>query len=79
MFPELISSHMQLIRATEELLNQKGCLIQTFRQTRTRPVLEVVCPPVGLLHSAIRIIERSNDGSRSVWVTSFNGCRIIWR
>ncbi|CAH3481235.1 hypothetical protein F9X20_007985 [Escherichia coli] len=79
MFPELISTHVQQAKATEAILNQKGCLVTGFRQTRTRPVLEVSCPPAELLHSAVRIVERSNSVSRSIWVTSFNGCRIIWR
>lgn len=79
MFPELISTHLQQVRATELLLNQKGCLITGFRQTPTRPVLEVSCPPVELLSNAVRIIERSSTGTCSVWTASFNGCRIIWR
>ncbi|HGA5438220.1 TPA: hypothetical protein ACISY6_002231 [Salmonella enterica subsp. enterica serovar Eastbourne] len=79
MFPELISTHMQQIMATEALLNQKGCHVQSFSLTRARPVLKVQCPPVELLNSAVRIVERNNSGTRSVWVASFNGCRIIWR
>jgi len=79
MFPELISTHVQQARATEAMLNQKGCWVTVFRQSRTRPVLEVSCPPTELLNSAVRIVERNNSGSRSVWVASFNGCRIIWR
>ena len=70
MISELISSHVQQAMATEALLNKKGCLVTEFRQTRSRPVLEVSCPPAEL---------RNNSGSRSVWVASFNGCRIIWR
>jgi len=76
---ELISLHVQQARATEAMLKEKGCLVKEFRQTRTRPVLEVSCPPTELLNSAVRIVERNNSGSRSVWVASFNGCRIIWR
>ncbi|ELO0986316.1 hypothetical protein RZD54_001666 [Citrobacter freundii] len=79
MISELISSHVQQAMATEALLNKKGCLVTEFRQTRSRPVLEVSCPPAELLNSAVRIVERNNSGSRSVWVASFNGCRIIWR
>ena len=79
MFPELISTHVQQAKATEAMLNQKGCWVTVFRQSRTRPVLEVSCPPTELLNSAVRIVERNNSGSRSVWVASFNGCRIIWR
>ncbi|BBR57890.1 MULTISPECIES: hypothetical protein [Enterobacteriaceae] len=79
MFPELISTHVQQAKATEAMLNQKGCWVTVFRQSRTRPVLEVSCPPAELLNSAVRIVERNNSGSRSVWVASFNGCRIIWR
>ncbi|WP_333501544.1 hypothetical protein [Kluyvera genomosp. 2] len=79
MFPELISTHVQQAKATEAMLNQKGCWVTVFRQSRTRPVLEVSCPPAELLNRAVRIVERNNSGSRSVWVASFNGCRIIWR
>ena len=79
MFPELISTHMQKITATEALLNQKGCHVQSFSVTRARPVLNVLCPPTELLNRAVRIVERNNTGTRSVWVASFNGCRIIWR
>lgn len=79
MFPELISTHVQQAIDTEAMLNQKGCLVTGFRQSRTRPVLEVSCPTVELLNSAVRIVERNNSGSRSVWVASFNGCRIMWR
>ncbi|ELM3734825.1 hypothetical protein ACOGYR_002376 [Edwardsiella piscicida] len=78
MIPELISTHVRQAMATAALLSKKGCLVTDFRQSRTRPVLEVSCPPVELLNSAVRIIERNNSGSRSVWVASFNGCRIIW-
>ena len=39
MFPELISTHVQQAKATEAILNRKGCLVTGFRQTRTRPVL----------------------------------------
>lgn len=79
MISELISLHVQQAMATEAMLNEKGCLVKEFRQTRTRPVLEVSCPPADLLNNAVRIVERNNSGSRSVWVASFNGCRIIWR
>lgn len=79
MFPHLISSHVQQALATEAMLNQKGCLVTAFRQSPTRPILEVTCPPVDLVHRAVRIVERNNSGSRSIWVASLNGCRIIWR
>jgi hypothetical protein len=35
MFPELISTHVQQAKATEAILNRKGCLVTGFRQTRT--------------------------------------------
>ncbi|HHD2676159.1 TPA: hypothetical protein ACN02O_000088 [Klebsiella oxytoca] len=79
MFPELISSHVQQAMATQALLHKKGCLVTDFRQSPARPVLEVSCPPVELLEKAFRIVERDKSGTRSIWVASFNGCRIIWR
>ncbi len=79
MFSHLISSHVRQALATQAMLNQKGCLVTAFRQSRTRPILEVSCPPADLLSQAVRIVERNNEGSRSVWVASLNGCRIIWR
>ena len=42
-------------------------------------LLEIACPPVELLNSAERIAESHNGGTRSVWVASLEGCRIIWR
>lgn len=79
MFPELIAAHLQLVSATRAMLKDQGCQVVDFRQTPTRPVLEVRFPPVELLDAAVRIVERDGSGSRSVWVTSLNGCRIIWR
>ena len=79
MIPEKIAEHMQLAKATEALLNKRGCYVTDYRQFRTRPVLEVSCPPAELLERAARIVERCNTGTRSVWVAPFNGCQIVWR
>ena len=79
MIPERISDHMRMLQQTREWLHQHGSSVESFSVFMCRPMVVVSRPPIELVKTAQHICERAKNGTRSVWVASFNGCRIIWR
>lgn len=79
MIAERIAEHVSMAEQAQEWLRQRGSRIETLRVFMRRPMLVITCPPVELLNSAERISENCDGGSRSVWVASLNGCRVMWR
>lgn len=79
MIPERISDHMRMLQQTREWLHQHGSSVESFSVFMCRPMVVVNRPPLELVKTAQHICERDKNGTRSVWVASFNGCRIIWR
>lgn len=74
-----ISAHINAAQNVQNWLRDKGCEVMNVHFFARRPVLEVCCPPASLVASASRITESYKGGTRSVWVTSVEGCRVIWR
>ena len=79
MITERIAEHISMAEAAQNWLRERGSRVTDVRVFMRRPLLEIACPPVELLNSAERIAESHNGGTRSVWVASLEGCRIIWR
>lgn len=79
MIPERIAEHVRMAMAAEAWLEQRGSHVTDTRVYMCRPLLEITCPPAELLGKADRITETYSNGTRSVWVASIEGCRIIWR
>lgn len=79
MITEHIAEHVQMAEQAQEWLRQHGSRIETLRVFMRRPLLVIACPPVELVKTAERISENYNGASRSVWVASVNGCRVMWR
>ncbi|EPI9148627.1 hypothetical protein ACTBUY_001964 [Salmonella enterica subsp. enterica] len=79
MITSRIAEHVQMAEAAQEWLRQHGSRIETLRVFMRRPLLVITCPPVELVNKAQRISEHSDGGTRSVWIASVNGCRVMWR
>lgn len=79
MIAERIAEHVSMAEEAQAWLRERGSRIETLRVFMRRPLLVIVNPPVELVNSAQRISESCNGGSRSVWVASVNGCRVMWR
>jgi hypothetical protein len=79
MFPEKMSEHVNMAEAAQDWLRSHGSRIVDMRVFMRRPLLEIACPPAALVAQASRISESFQGGTRSVWVASVNGCRVIWR
>ncbi|BBV67820.1 hypothetical protein STW0522KLE44_42080 [Klebsiella sp. STW0522-44] len=79
MITERIAEHIKMAEAAQSWLRERGSRVTELRVFMRRPLLEIACPPVDLVNSASRITESHNGGTRSVWVASLEGCRIIWR
>ena len=79
MIAERIAEHISMAEAAQNWLRSRGSRVTDVRVFMCRPLLEIVCPPTELVRSASRISETHNGGTRSVWVASLEGCRIIWR
>ncbi|MGQ3663262.1 hypothetical protein [Citrobacter braakii] len=79
MIADHISEHVQMAEQAQEWLRARGSRVESLRVFMRRPLLVIACPPSELVNSAERISENSGGGSRSVWVASLNGCRVMWR
>ena len=79
MITEHIAEHINMAEKAQEWLRQRGSRIDDMRIFMRRPLLVIACPPVELVNSAQRICECSDGASRSVWIASLNGCRVMWR
>lgn len=79
MITERMAEHVQMAEQAQEWLRQHGSRIEDLRVFMRRPLLVIACPPVELVKSAERISEKCNGESRSVWIASVNGCRVMWR
>ncbi|EAV2253204.1 hypothetical protein EXO78_06335 [Salmonella enterica] len=74
-----IAEHISMAETAQDWLRQRGSRIVDLRVFLRRPLLEITCPPVELVNRAQRINEHYNGSYRSVWITSVNGCRVMWR
>lgn len=79
MHSEMMAEHLAMANEAQDWLRSHGSRVTDLRVFMRRPMLEIACPPVDLIKTASRISETSNGHTRSVWVASLNGCRIIWR
>jgi len=79
MITERIAEHISMAEAAQAWLRARGSRVTGVRVFMRRPLLEIACPPAELVKGADRIVERCDTGTRSVWIASLEGCRIIWR
>lgn len=79
MIIDTFAEHIHMAEAAQAWLRQRGSRVTDVRFFMRRPLLEIVCPPVELVLRATRIVERSAEGDRSVWIASLNHCQILWR
>ncbi|WP_036109014.1 hypothetical protein [Mangrovibacter phragmitis] len=79
MIAEHIAEHISMAEAAQSWLRARGSRVTDVRVFMRRPLLEIACPPAELVNQASRIMETHKGGTRSVWVASLEGCRVIWR
>jgi len=79
MIAERIAEHVRMATAAEAWLKTRGSRVAETRVYMRRPMLEITCPPAELVSRAYRINESYQNGTRSVWAATLEGCQIIWR
>lgn len=79
MITERIADHLGMANAAQAWLLARGSRVTDMRVWMRRPCLEITCPPSELVNRASHLIERCPTGTRSVWMTTIEGCHVIWR
>lgn len=79
MVAEKMAEHVRMAQAAKNWLADRGCVTIAVNFFTRRPLIEIATPSASLVTQAARISESFNGGTRSVWVASVEGCRVIWR